>query len=112
MPLYTGSLGFGDTYVRKLLGRIGSLDVEDCTETVKYLSTLGLTDLGPGKQFLSGGSHGGFLTAHRKPNISFIFHACLMQGYHSHWPLPQRLFCRRSPEPRHFTRRALYLRYP
>ena len=64
MPLYTGSLGYGDSFVRKLLGKIGSLDVEDCIETVKHLAELGLTELSPGKQFISGGSHGGFLTGH------------------------------------------------
>lgn len=86
MPLYTGSNGFGDTAVRKLLGRIGSLDVEDCIETVKYLAKLGLTELGPGKQFISGGSHGGFLTAHRKSN-NLCPHRYLM-NCRSHWPLP------------------------
>ncbi|KAK7684467.1 hypothetical protein QCA50_012414 [Cerrena zonata] len=80
MPLYTGSIGFGDTAVRKLLGKIGGLDVEDCIETVKYLAKLGLTELGPGKQFISGGSHGGFLTAHLIGRYPDIFSAGVLRN--------------------------------
>lgn len=63
---YTGSLGFGETYVRKLIGQAGTLDVNDCIASVRHLIKIGKSESGPGKQFVQGGSHGGFLTAHRK----------------------------------------------
>ena len=65
MPNYTGSVGFGDKYVRKLMGHIGSLDVEDCIASVRHLVASGLARDGPGQQYLYGGSHGGFLLGHR-----------------------------------------------
>ena len=65
-PNYTGSLGFGETAVRALPGNCGTLDVEDCIACVRHLIKLGLSVEGKGKQFIFGGSHGGFLTAHRE----------------------------------------------
>lgn len=64
-PNFTGSLGFGETHVRALLGKCGTLDVRDCIESVKHLISLGLAKKAAGKLFVMGGSHGGFLTAHR-----------------------------------------------
>lgn len=64
LPNYTGSLGFGDFYVRKLLGRIGTLDVGDCLASVKHLVRTGIAKEGEGMQYVTGGSHGGFLTGH------------------------------------------------
>ena len=66
---YTGSLGFGQKYVDALIGRAGSLDVKDCYESAKHLIAIGLTKEGPGMQFVQGGSHGGFLSAHRQCNV-------------------------------------------
>ncbi|KAI0682049.1 Alpha/Beta hydrolase protein [Cytidiella melzeri] len=63
-PGYTGSLGFGEKHVNALLGKIGTLDIEDCMASIRHLVTLGYTELGAGKQYLMGGSHGGFITAH------------------------------------------------
>ena len=63
---YTGSLGFGQKYVDALRGQIGTLDVQDCYESAKHLTVVGLAGEGTGKQFLQGGSHGGFLSAHRQ----------------------------------------------
>ena len=63
---YTGSLGFGETYVRKLIGQAGILDVNDCIASVRHLIKIGKSESGPGKQFVQGGSHGGFIAAHRK----------------------------------------------
>ena len=42
------------------------LDVEDVKATVDLLVKEGKGEYGPGKQFVTGGSHGGFLTAHRE----------------------------------------------
>ncbi|KAH9991913.1 alpha/beta-hydrolase [Russula vinacea] len=64
IPNYTGSTGFGEFYVHKLLGKCGTLDVEDVKATVDRLVKEGKGEYGPGKQFVTGGSHGGFLTAH------------------------------------------------
>ena len=63
---YTGSLGFGESSVRALLGHCGTLDVQDCIATTRHLVKEGIAADGPGKQFIFGGSHGGFLAAHRK----------------------------------------------
>lgn len=65
LPNYTGSLGFGETFVRKLLGECGTLDVQDCMASARHLVKLGVSEEGQGKQLIQGGSHGGFLTAHR-----------------------------------------------
>jgi len=64
LPNYTGSTGFGQKYVEKLLGQAGTLDVNDCIASVWHLVKLGISKEGPGLQFVTGGSHGGFLTAH------------------------------------------------
>ena len=64
MPNYTGSLGYGDGFVQRLVGNCGKLDVEDCYASIRHLIESGIAE-GPGKQFLTGGSHGGFLIAHR-----------------------------------------------
>jgi len=63
---YTGSLGFGENFVRKLLGQCGTLDVQDCIASVNHLIDIGVSEKGPGKQLVQGGSHGGFLAAHCK----------------------------------------------
>ena len=68
IPNYTGSIGFGEFYVQKLIGKCGTLDVEDVKATVDHLVNGGKGEYGPGKQFVTGGSHGGFLTAHRECN--------------------------------------------
>ena len=70
MPNYTGSTGFGDYYVQALIGKCGTLDVEDVKASVDHLVKEGKGEHGPGKQFVTGGSHGGFLTAHRKSRYS------------------------------------------
>jgi acylaminoacyl-peptidase len=64
LPNYTGSMGFGEKYIRKLLGHCGTMDVQDVVETVNELVRLGISE--PGRQLVQGGSHGGFLAAHRK----------------------------------------------
>jgi hypothetical protein len=66
MPNYTGSTGFGDIYVQELIGKCGTLDVQDVKACVDHLVKEGKGEHGPGKQFVLGGSHGGFLTAHRE----------------------------------------------
>ena len=65
LPNYTGSPGFGDEAINALLGQCGRRDVDDCIASVDHLIELGIAQDGPGKLFVMGGSHGGFLTAHR-----------------------------------------------
>ena len=40
--------------------------MQDCMASVNHLVDIGVSENGPGKQFIQGGSHGGFLAAHRK----------------------------------------------
>lgn len=69
MPNYTGSIGFGEKYVMELLGKAGKLDVDDCIASVRYLIQQGISE--PTEQYITGGSHGGFLIGHRTSLPSF-----------------------------------------
>ncbi|KAJ8501525.1 hypothetical protein ONZ45_g12111 [Pleurotus djamor] len=80
LPNYTGSLGFGEKYVSALLGHCGSLDVEDCIASVRHLVDTGVAVMGKGNQFVSGGSHGGFLTAHLIGQYPDIFSAAALRN--------------------------------
>lgn len=64
LPNYTGSVGFGQSFVLSLIGKCGSLDVEDCIQSLHHLVDLGYARLGKGRVFIFGGSHGGFLGGH------------------------------------------------
>ena len=64
-PNYTGSPGYGEKFIQDLVGRCGDLDVQDCIASARHLIKLSISKAGPGKQFVMGGSHGGFLGAHR-----------------------------------------------
>ncbi|KAF8591671.1 alpha/beta-hydrolase [Ramaria rubella] len=77
---YTGSLGFGQKHVDALIGRAGELDVQDCYHSAKHLIKLGLAQEGPGKQFVQGGSHGGFLSAHLIGQYPEFFSATVMRN--------------------------------
>ena len=68
LPNYTGSVGYGENYIQEILGKWGVLDVADCTATVEELIRLGVSK--SGRQVIQGGSHGGFLAAHRKSSPS------------------------------------------
>ena len=59
-------LGYGQKHVMALTGHCGTVDVMDCIELERCLIEKGLTKEGPGYHFIYGGSHGGFLGAHRK----------------------------------------------
>ncbi|KAJ7302152.1 Alpha/Beta hydrolase protein [Mycena albidolilacea] len=79
-PNYTGSTGFGESSVRALLGNCGTVDVQDCIATVRHLVNLGISVEGKGKQFLIGGSHGGFLTAHLIGQFPDVFTAAVIRN--------------------------------
>ncbi|EFI26935.1 acylaminoacyl-peptidase [Coprinopsis cinerea okayama7 len=64
LPNYTGSLGYGEAPIRALVGACGRTDVDDCIGTLDHLVKIGIAEDGPGRVFVQGGSHGGFLSAH------------------------------------------------
>ncbi|KAI6003273.1 Alpha/Beta hydrolase protein [Pisolithus orientalis] len=78
MPNYTGSMGFGEKYIQALLGRCGELDVGDCIATVRELIKLGISE--EGRQVVSGGSHGGFITAHLIGQYPDVFSAAVLRN--------------------------------
>ncbi|OAX35979.1 alpha/beta-hydrolase [Rhizopogon vinicolor AM-OR11-026] len=78
LPNYTGSMGFGEKYITKLLGHCGSMDVEDVVESVEELIRLGISE--PGRQVVQGGSHGGFLAAHLIGQHPHLFNAAVMRN--------------------------------
>ncbi|KZV90360.1 alpha/beta-hydrolase [Exidia glandulosa HHB12029] len=80
MVNYTGSLGHGQAYIEKLLGRAGELDVEECFASAQHLVQIGIADAGPGKQFIIGGSHAGFLGAHLVARYPDYFSACSLRN--------------------------------
>lgn len=92
LPNYTGSLGFGENSIQALIGNCGTLDVQDCVASINHLIDLGVAEHGPGKQFVMGGSHGGFLTAHRKQwwHSAPDWHLTLP---FSNRPIPKHLQC-------------------
>jgi dipeptidyl aminopeptidase/acylaminoacyl peptidase len=57
---YGGSTGYGRDYRRRLEGRWGIVDVEDCTAAAEYLAKEGLVD--EARIAIRGGSAGGFTT--------------------------------------------------
>ncbi|KAG1744584.1 Alpha/Beta hydrolase protein [Suillus paluster] len=78
LPNYTGSMGFGEKYIRKLLGHCGTMDVEDVVESVNELIRLGISE--HGRQVVQGGSHGGFLSAHLIGQYPNLFNAAVMRN--------------------------------
>ncbi|KAF4611949.1 hypothetical protein D9613_003766 [Agrocybe pediades] len=77
-PNYTGSPGFGETFLQDLVGKCGDLDVQDCIAAARHLVSIGVSEEGPGKQLITGGSHGGFLAAHLIGQFPTFFSAAIM----------------------------------
>jgi dipeptidyl aminopeptidase/acylaminoacyl peptidase len=57
---YGGSTGYGRDYRRRLNGRWGVVDVDDCAAAARYLVAEGLAD--PARLIIHGGSAGGYTT--------------------------------------------------
>ncbi len=57
---YGGSTGYGREYRRRLDGRWGVVDVEDCANGATYLAERGIVD--GGRLMITGGSAGGYTT--------------------------------------------------
>ncbi|KAF9230861.1 Alpha/Beta hydrolase protein, partial [Melanogaster broomeanus] len=77
-PTSPESVGFGDKYVHKLLGHIGTLDIGDCIAAVEELIKLGISE--SGRQLVQGVSHGGFITGHLIGQCPDVFKAAVMQN--------------------------------
>lgn len=85
---YPGSLGFGQKWVEELPRQLGKADVESCKLAVDYLidSQLlrNLDDHDSARStkrlFVSGGSHGGFITAHLTSRYPNLFRAACMRN--------------------------------
>jgi len=73
IPNYRGSTGFGQASVEALPTRIGDMDVKDVMMATDLVRESGLVD--PDRVGISGGSHGGFLTAHCTSQYPDIFKA-------------------------------------
>ncbi|KIJ18051.1 hypothetical protein PAXINDRAFT_153995 [Paxillus involutus ATCC 200175] len=67
---------FGDKYIDKLTGRVGTLDVSDCMATVEELVRLGISE--HGRQLVHGSSHGGFIAGHLIGQYPDVFKAAVM----------------------------------
>eukprot|EP01007_Sphenomonas_quadrangularis_P003537 NODE_71_length_2276_cov_94.649304_g50_i0.p1 GENE.NODE_71_length_2276_cov_94.649304_g50_i0~~NODE_71_length_2276_cov_94.649304_g50_i0.p1 ORF type:complete len:714 (-),score=191.95 NODE_71_length_2276_cov_94.649304_g50_i0:105-2246(-) len=61
-PNYPGSLGFGQDYVKAIVGKAGRIDVDFVLATLELLVSEGLVDAQ--RVAVWGASHGGFLGAH------------------------------------------------
>ncbi|KAH7103678.1 alpha/beta-hydrolase [Auriculariales sp. MPI-PUGE-AT-0066] len=77
---YTGSTGYGDMFVEKLMGRSGDLDVEDCMAAARHLVKFGISEEGPGKQFVIGKSHGGLIGGLLVSKYPDFFTACALSN--------------------------------
>lgn len=73
---YSGSTGYGDDYVHQLLGHIGDLDVKDCQYAMDHVWNRGAYH----RRFVTGGSHGGFLTAHLIGQYPGYYAACALRN--------------------------------
>ena len=74
---YGGSLGFGQQQVDNLLGHAGDHDVADVVSAL----TLAQAQFHlSGPVIMSGGSHGGFLTAHLTSRFPHLFCAAIMRN--------------------------------
>ncbi|KAJ7623679.1 Alpha/Beta hydrolase protein [Roridomyces roridus] len=96
---YTGSTGFGLEAVEALFGHVGDVDVKSLHASYEYLLRTNLASANPGKQFIEGLSHGGFLT-HCTYDIPFSGldipewgpnEVRLFEGREAHAALPIRL---------------------
>uniref|UniRef100_A0A1X7UL93 acylaminoacyl-peptidase n=1 Tax=Amphimedon queenslandica TaxID=400682 RepID=A0A1X7UL93_AMPQE len=59
---YNGSIGYGQDFIKSLLGNVGTLDVNDVQFAAESLVKRGSVDAS--RVFALGGSHGGFLSVH------------------------------------------------
>ncbi|KAK0547949.1 hypothetical protein OC846_004671 [Tilletia horrida] len=82
LPNYSGSLGISQNFVTSLIGRCGTLDVDDCIATTQQMIDQKIASRD--SLYITGGSHGGFLTAHlikppKSPSVP-SFRAAVMRN--------------------------------
>lgn len=80
MPNYTGSVGKTDAFVRRLMGRVGDIDVKDCVAVLDQLVAKRFVRVDPSLIFVSGGSHGGFIGAHLLGQYPSKFRAAALRN--------------------------------
>ena len=87
LPNYTGSIGYGQRYVKDLIGNCGDIDVKDCFAMASHLvlERLALPEKGI---YVFGGSHGGFLAGNCTLFLTFILSSELTVLF-SNWKIPQ-----------------------
>jgi acylaminoacyl-peptidase len=74
--------GFGQKWVEELPKRLGIADVDSCKLALDHLLSIDvIKDLEVGNRvFVSGGSHGGFITAHLTSRYPEVFLAACMRN--------------------------------
>ncbi|KAF6775084.1 hypothetical protein AHF37_05184 [Paragonimus kellicotti] len=78
---YRGSLGYGETAVRSLLGKIAQNDVDDCFQATTCALNKLEKDYGRKLSVvLFGGSHGGFLVLHLAARYPHLFRAAVVRN--------------------------------
>lgn len=81
LPNYTGTPGFGQNEIYRLLGQCGTLDVEDVhASTLHVVNGLHLARFREGGIFVMGGSHGGFIAAHLISRYPDIYSAAILRN--------------------------------
>ncbi len=81
LPNYTGTPGYGQNEVYRLLGKCGTLDVEDVHASTLYVANdLQLARHNQGEIFVMGGSHGGFIAAHLIGRYPDIYSAAILRN--------------------------------
>ena len=70
---YRGSNGYGRDYMRRLYGKWGVYDVDDCIAAAQYLAARG--DVDPARMAIRGGSAGGYTTL-----CALVFHDVFATG--------------------------------
>lgn len=75
---FRGSLGFGQTQLHSLPENIGTQDVQDVQRVA--LKVLGSGEVDTSNVFITGGSHGGFLTAHLIGKYPDFYRAAAMRN--------------------------------
>lgn len=75
---FRGSLGFGQTQLHSLPENIGTQDVQDVQRAA--LKVLGSGEVDTSNVFITGGSHGGFLTAHLIGKYPDFYRAAAMRN--------------------------------
>ncbi|XP_053607097.1 acylamino-acid-releasing enzyme-like isoform X2 [Plodia interpunctella] len=73
---YRGSVGHGDRNLRSLLGKSGTIDVDDCLLTITSLEEA----IDNSRVFLYGGSYGGFINAHLAGRYPDKFKAVVLRN--------------------------------